>query len=75
MIFAYGNPKNKKAQKVYDKYVHYVATYSALAKEEKVPFMRELYKAALRRVEAGTDGDKVENWRIKIEKAFFKLKI
>ena len=54
------------------KYDHYVEVYTNYANEEKVPFMREVYKAALKRVQGGTDGDNVEDWVVKLQKTFFK---
>ena len=54
---------------------HYISVYKELSETHQVAFMRELFKSALRRVENDIDGDKVEDWVIKIEKLYFKINI
>ena len=50
---------------------HYISVYKELQETHQVAFMRELFKSALNDI----DGDKVEDWVIKIEKLYFKINI
>ena len=58
-----------------EKKEHYINTYNSSYESSKIPFMKELFKSALKRVENDVDVDKVEAWVKKIEKLFFKLDI
>lgn len=55
------------------KKAHYINTYKNASETHQSAFMRELFKLALHKVENDIDGDKVENWVLKIEKLWRKF--